>query len=185
MVRLLGLDIFSRQTGAQQGTLPLTPTELAFIQNTAFPRLDATETEKSLEKLAEVLWNLCLWERQRTTSLDTKAATLTGLSSLAAAVVSASTLPGVNRAEAVSGFFDADVFAALEAYKTPVGDMPKFHDADPYRCFLRETVLQRWLIYRNYCDSNDRKSRHLAVAQWSAAIAVASLLATLTIAVRN
>lgn len=205
------LKLFSRDKGAMADAQSLTQAESDFIDNTAFPLLDATKDEKSLEKLAEALWNLCLWERQRTTALDAKAASLTGLASLAATAVSvASTLDGTTPAFSVlvartisiglfiaavilslnaqrvvhlGGFFDEDVFEALGAYKEPVGTTP-FQDADPYRCFLRETALQRWVIFRNHSDANDRKFRRLGVAQVASGLAVLSLLGVLITAMR-
>ena len=81
------------------------------------------------------------------------------------------------RATKFGGFYDKDVFEALGAYRNPVGATPPFVDADPYRCFLRETSLQRWLAYRTRCDVNDRKYKKLLLAQASAVIAVIGLLA--------
>ena len=195
--------IFSRDTGEQAIDSVLTEAETTFIKSTAFPQLDAIVEEKTLEKFTDLLWNLCLWERQRANSIDTKAAALTGLSSLAAAVVSASTVApttpdpvllgarclsivlfigtvilSVNAQRVVKfgGFHDGDVFDALGAHRVPVGVTPPFSDGDPHRCFLREVALQRWLIYRTHSDTNDTKYRRLAVAQGSAVVAVASLL---------
>ncbi len=210
-MRFISLDIFRRAAGSQQDTLDLTSTEKDFIANTAFPPLDASEDDKVLEKLADALWNLCLWEGQRATTLDTKAATLTGLSSLAAAVVSASATgqtvgDGVTIARCASialfiltvllalyaqrafrqgAFFDEDVFAALQAHKVPVGEVPAFKDANPYRCFLREISLQRWLVYRKQSDANDAKFHRLLVAQYAAAVATSSLIATVIMVLRH
>ncbi len=203
-MKLLTLQIFQSRSGAQEID-SLTPAEHDFINNTAFPVLDATDSERALEKLGDGLWNLCLWEAQRTTALDTKAAALLNLSSLATVVVAAVSAlgPGVNHNRAVlialspsvilfiitvllsiraqgvarlGGFLDIDVFEALSACRKPVGSTPPFKDSDEYRCFLRETAIQRWLVYRQRCDQNDSKSRRLGAAQLSAAFAVASLL---------
>jgi hypothetical protein len=170
--------------------------------------LDGTTSEKALEKLAEGLWNLCLWERQRTTALDTKAAALTNLSSLAAAVIAASTVVGVSatpssfvplprliaaalfvvtvllslntqRVTLLGGFLDVELFQALMCHTKPVGITPPFSDKDEYRCFLREIALQRWVVYRRNCNENDSKYRRLGLAQSSAAVAVLSLILVL------
>ena len=84
------LTLQSRDSGAQALDSVVTQGESAFITNVAFPQLDAISKSETLEKFCDVVWNLCLWEQQRTNSIDTKAAALTGLWSLAAAVVSAS-----------------------------------------------------------------------------------------------
>jgi hypothetical protein len=137
--------------------------------------------------------------------LDTKAAALTGLSSLAAAVMAASAIPGTapgrvlfvarctsillfiltvllsiraQSARKIGSFRDIDVFNALGAHKLPVGITPAFSDGKPYECFLRELSLQRWLVYRWRSDANDTKYERLAKAQRAAAFAVIGLLAT-------
>lgn len=208
--RLLGLNLQDNETGEQLIERPLTDAEQAFVSKVGFPQLDATSDNDTLKEFADVLWGLCLWEHQRAGSLDTKAAALAGLSGLAAAVVSASSIPtstsqppdtSVVTAQCVSiilfigavllslnaqrivrfgGFIDRDLFDALQAYKHPVGT-PPFSDADPYRCFLREISLQRWLTYRSHCDTNDKKYRRLGVAQASAALAVGSLLGAIVL----
>jgi len=196
-------------TGGQAIEAVLTESETTFISRVAFPQLDAMRDDRTLEKLADVFWNLCLSEQQRATSLDVKAAALTGLSSLAAAVIAAASVSGARPSHALlvgrcvsiglfvvtvllslhaqrvakyGGFLDADLFDALGAHKEPVGPVPLFADADPHRCFLRELSLQRWLVYRCYCDGNDRKARRLGLAQASAALAVGSLVAALVTA---
>jgi hypothetical protein len=187
---------------------PVTPAEETFIRETAFGHLNRAEDERSLEKLADWLWNLCVLERQRTGSLDAKAATLTGLSSLSAAVMALSaslanspktqivlvSTQGISvalfivtvllslRAQALTrlgAFLDADIFEALNASNNPVGITGSFQDANPYRCFLREVSIQRWLIYKRHRDANDNKAKYLGWAQKSAAIAVASLVVVL------
>lgn len=207
-MKLPSLGLFGDGPGAQNVDLPLTALERQFIENTAFPLLDRTADERALEKLAESLWNLCLWERQRTTALDTKAAALTNLSSLAAAVVAATSVAGLSdagqapapiarfvsvglfvitvllslntqRVALLGGFLDIDVFEALASHASPVGGTPPFTDKDPYRCLLRETALQRWLVYRRNCDQNDAKYRRLRWAQLGAALAVVSLIPVL------
>jgi hypothetical protein len=181
------LRLFRRDADGQQGD-PLSPAERTFIQDTAFPVLDRTKEKDSLERLTDGLWQLCQWERQRTSALDAKASSLTSLSSLAAAVMAASTFIGrepdswfltaraisvglfiitvllslnAQRVVKLGAFVDAEVFRALDACHTPVGVTPSFSDGDPYRCFLRETALQRWMVYRTHCDQNDAKYRVL------------------------
>jgi hypothetical protein len=95
------MSFLQRTTGEQRVEGVLTEDEKAFIQQTAFPQLDAVTEDRTLEKCADALWNLCLWEGQRTTTIDTKAAALTGLSSLAAAVVSASSATGAPQSTAL------------------------------------------------------------------------------------
>jgi hypothetical protein len=197
-------------TGEQSNEVPLTAEHEKFIRDVAFPQLDATTDAKMLERLADTFWSLCLWEQQRTTVLDTKAAALMGLSSLAAAVIAAGTIPGVapgrllflarcisislfiltvllsiraQSARKIGSFRDIDVFAALGAHKVPVGATPRFTDASPYECFLRELALQRWLVYRWRSDANDKKYEGLVRAQRAAAWAVVGLLVTVLTAV--
>ena len=90
-MKSLHLPFIKRESGEQQLDQELSKAEEAFIQRVAFPRLDAVKSNETLDTFVKALWDLCLWERQRAGGLDTKAAALAGLSSLAAAVVSAST----------------------------------------------------------------------------------------------
>lgn len=193
--------------GAQCEVDPLSASEQEFIRGIGFESLNRPLDERALERFSEVLWNLCLWERQRTTAIETKAAALIGLSTLAAAVVSVGFTGATPLSKAVTvfrlvsvslfvltvllslftqrvvtlgGFSDRDVFAALAAHEKPVGTTPKFADIDPYRDFLREVALQRWCVYRTFCDGNDAKASRLAWAQLAAALAVFSLLATIS-----
>ena len=84
-------------------------------------------------------------------------------------------------------FNDEDVFEALNAHKGPVGDTVPltvpFTDMNVYRCYLRETILQRWLIYRVHCDTNDNRAKRVLLAQKLALVAVLSLLAQILIVV--
>lgn len=178
--------------------------EIEFMNSVAIPILDKTEDEKSLKDLNETFWNLCLWEKGRADILDTKASYLLGLSSIAAAVVAVGgiaqaillkqvlwaagvalglfTITTIASLIALLGkkygsFNDIDVFESLQAYKGPIGDNIKaFVDVDPRRCFLRETILQRWLIYRWYGEANNSKFIRLIVAQVLAVLSVLSLM---------
>ncbi len=182
--------------------VPITCKEKKFIEKIAFPTLDKTKNDKTLEKMADGFWNLCLFERQRTAAIDAKAAALTNISSLAAAVIAASSVIGtgaldslaiiarvvsvllfiltvflslnVQQVTGLGGFSDIDVFQAVRADTEPVGT-PEFDDKDQYRCFLRETILQRWLVYSRNCNANDAKYHKLWFAQMTAGIAVGSL----------
>lgn len=177
--------------------------EIEFMKTVAYPRLNETIDDRSLEKVCEALWNICLWEKQRADILDTKAKDLLGLSSLAAAVIAfggnvvdpqVGTLLLVRAVPLIlfifavilsiiallgvkyGGFYDRDVFNALDAHRNPVGDLHPFSDLDPYRCFLRETSLQRWLVQRSFSNRNDIKYRRLLYAQIAALIATVSML---------
>ena len=182
--------------------------EMEFMNIDAIPILDGTQDDKSLEDLSQTFWNLCLWEKGRADILDTKASYLLGLSSIAAAVVA---VGGVAQAAnsikllwpgGISlGFFaitviasliallgkeygafnDKDVFLSLRAHQEPIGEIKAFEDREPRRCFLKETILQRWLIYRRYSDKNDTKFRRLVVAQKLAVLSVLSLFGYLVI----
>jgi hypothetical protein len=172
------------------------------MNDTAIPGLDSEMNDEALKGLGETFWNLCLWEDERRRSLDSKVSALLGLASLAAAVVAIAGRGGEPvlslqiYARVVSlGFFtltvglslfallvrsygsfnDEDVFSSLAAHETPVGDIRPFKDQDAYRCYLRETILQRWLVYRWHCDANDRKAKGVIGAQVSAFLSVLSL----------
>jgi hypothetical protein len=180
----------------------LSDREMEFMNSIAIPILDATQDERSLEDLSETFWNLCQWEKERADILDTKASYLLGLSTIAAAVVAVGgiaqtaidakllwagaisltffTLTVIASLYALlgqkyGGFVDRDVFSSLHAHIKPVGRIKAFRDKDPRRCFIRETILQRWLIYRGYSDANDSKFRRLVVAQVLAILSVLSL----------
>jgi len=171
--------------------------EQAFLREVAFARLDATVDKESLQHVCGSFWDLCLWEKQRASTIDTKAAGLLGLSSVASAIVTAVT-PGSSAIALVTGavgfylfaailaaiallvanygtFIDGDVFDALHAHHTPVGKLPPFTDHDPFNCYLRETTMQRWLVYRWYGTENDAKAKWLLRSQVSSVIAVALL----------
>lgn len=177
--------------------------ELSFMNNDAIPMLDSVSDDSILEKLSETFWNLCIWEKDRASALDTKAASLLGLSSIAAAVVAVSagtpsqSIPSLLIIRCISvGFFtltvaaciytllvrlygsfnDYDVIAAIKTHDKPLGNVNPFSDKDPKRCFLKETILQRWLIYRWYSDINDCKFKRLRAAQFMALASVLSLL---------
>lgn len=197
----------SNEYGQSIARVP-SPGETEFMNSVAIPILDGTKDEKSLENLSETFWNLCLWEKGRTNILDTKASYLLGLSSIAAVVVAvggtAQAMIHTNLllAGAISlGFFtmtvvaslfallgkkygafnDHDIFESLRAHQQPVGQIKAFEDKDPRRCFLREIILQRWLIYRWHTDANDSKFSRLVVAQVLAVLSVVSLFGYLAI----
>jgi hypothetical protein len=176
--------------------------ELAFMNDVAIPKLDKVEDNDILQGLADNFWQLCLWENDRAKTLDSKASSLLGLSSIAAAVVAVageSATPGPTalflarclslvlftatvavcvlalRLRAYGGFNDEDMFASVCAHEAPIGDVKPFQDKDETRCFLKETILQRWLIYRWHSDENDRKAGRVVTAQTMAFLAVASL----------
>lgn len=200
----------TRDTDEKGQTITRKPSrrEIDFMNKVAVPILDGTQDEESLKDLSETFWNLCLWEKQRAKILDTKASYLLGLSSIAAAVVAVGgvaqtiTHPNLLLAGGISlglftitvaasllahlrkgygGFNDQDVFMSLRAHHEPVGDIKAFQDKDPRRCFLRETILQRWLIYRWHSDANDSKFHRLVVAQVLAVLSVVSLFGYLAI----
>ena len=68
------------------------------------------------------------------------------------------------------------MFSAVAAHTKPVGPLPPFADKDPFRCYLRETILQRWLIHRGHSDVNDVKAQRVNVAQMIDFLSVATLL---------
>ena len=185
---------------------PLSDRETNFMNSVAVPRLDGTQDEKSLEDLSLTFWNLCLWEKARADILDTKASYLLGLSSIAAAVIAVGGIAGGTnqtylllpsgislglfaitvvlslitlRGRGYGAFNDTDVFDSLRAHLQPVGKVKPFEDKDPRRCFLRETILQRWLIYRWYGQANDSKFKWLLGAQVFAVVSVLSLFGLL------
>jgi len=149
--------------------------ELEFIKAVAYPRLDLVQSDDTLKHFADVWWNLCQWEKQRADILDGKAQSLIGLASVASAVVSAAGLAVPSsgscalflrigavvaflttaalaiwavRITEYGGFFDSDVFAALTISTEPAAAVPAYTDTNPFRSYLRETAIQRWLVYR-------------------------------------
>ncbi len=196
--------------GSQIIECGLTSTELSFVNKYAVPLMDAVHENPPLEKLADSFWSLCVLENDRAKILDQKASSLMGLASIAAAVLAMVGNPagGISIsllwARAVSlalfactvgaclfaflvrqygSFNDQDVFGALSAHKEPVGDMVPFVDRDVYRCFLKETILQRWFIYRRHCNANDVKANRVLFAQILALVSVLSLFAQIAIVI--
>jgi hypothetical protein len=176
--------------------------EIEFMNSVAIPMLDGTQDERSLELLFETFWNLCLWENERKRMLDAKASYLLGLSTIAAAVIAVGggaqalmhtklllaggislgffTLTVIASLFTLFGkkygsFNDQDVFNSLCSHVEPVGPIKAFEDKDQRRCFMRESTLQRWLIYRWYSDGNDAKYGRLVIAQILALLSVLSL----------
>ena len=178
------------------------PEELAFMNEVAVPYLNKVSDDAILEKLADAFWDLCLWENDRAKTLDTKASYLLGLSGIAGAVVAlggggeapAGALLGwqcaslilfaVTAAASVfallgrgyGSFNDEDVFSSVCANAEPVGEIVAFSDKNQKSCFLRETILQRWLIYRWHGQVNDSKYKRVVFAQVSALVSIVSLL---------
>ena len=178
--------------------LPLTDKQIGFINKIAVPNLDGTQDNESLKDLSETYWNLCQWEKGRADVLDTKASYLLGLSSIAGSVVAIGGVTEKTRlwAMAISivlfsitailslfallgkkygSFNDEDVFNSLRASEQPVGPINSFTDKDQRRGFIRETILQRWMIYRLYSDKNDLRYRWLISAQIFAVLSILSL----------
>jgi hypothetical protein len=174
----------------------LTPEQIRFLKIVAQPKLNAVPDEDTLKHFADVWWNLCQWEKQRADVLDTKAQSLVGLASIAGAliglgagaltpgwpsffrVVAAITFLatvlfaiGALRVRQVAGFLDSDVFLALNA--TPVlKDTLGFKDDDPFRNYLRETVMQRWFIYDSLKTASAAKATRVKRAQYLAGASV-------------
>jgi hypothetical protein len=177
--------------------------ENAFMNDFAIPILDKITDSNTLEKFADSFWSLCVWENDRAKALDQKASSLLGLSSIAAAVLAVGGDSVNNLALALLSaraaslllfaltvasciyalflrnygeFLSKDIFLSLSADKDPVGDIRPFQEKDSYRCYLRETTLQRWLIYKWHSDANDKKAKRVWVSQLLALLAVLSLL---------
>jgi hypothetical protein len=71
------------------------------------------------------------------------------------------------------------VFGAIDATANPVGVTKKFKDADPFRGYLRETIMQRWLIYHNFKLQSNRRAKRVQFAQIFAVAAIAILCGVL------
>jgi hypothetical protein len=196
-------------SSAQKNEAPLTPAQIAFMTTVAIPQLDEADSRVA-EKLADSVWNLCLWENDRAKTLDTKASALLALSTIAAAVVSIganTVLSGtitIMRIVSITlflgtvlfclftllgrkygGFLDEDLFEAITAKNRPVGTLPPFKSKDQYTCYLNETILQRWLVYRKHASQNDSKYKWLRIAQFGALLSVASILVTIVAVALN
>ena len=188
---------------------PLSPRQVKFLSKIAHPCLNAVTDNDTLKHFADVWWNLCLWEKQRADVLDGKAQTLIGLATIASAVVTVavpvvgSDGPGAGlRVAAVvaflltaslavwslriaeyGGFLDTDVFGALTIATVPAGPIPAFDDKDPFRSYLREITMQRWLIYNSFKSASSVKADRVEKAQWLAIVAIALLVISVLIAV--
>ncbi|MCP4651372.1 MAG: hypothetical protein GY853_15005 [PVC group bacterium] len=195
---------------AQSIDMGIPQQEIDFMNNHAIPILDDTFDEDSLKDMADIFWNLCLWEKGRADILDTKASYLLGLSSIAAAVIAVGGLAKTDISTPMiwaggfslllfvltviaslytllgrlyGGFSDIDIFDALRAYRNPVGNINEFKDNHPRRCFLKELTLQRWMIRKSYNDVNNERFKILKKAQILALSSVASLIIYLLIAI--
>jgi hypothetical protein len=190
--------VATKTNDAGEPGVDLTPEEIRFLNEVAFPALDATKDDDTLKHFADVWWNLCLWEKQRADVIDAKATGLLGLSSIASAVVAATNLTGQGRAIAASlfliaaicavialfvrdhsGFVDTEVFGALAAGTKPVGVSKKFSEEHAFRGYLREIVMQRWLIYRNFKSVSETRAKFVQGAQGFAVLAILVLCVVL------
>ncbi|QCP48332.1 hypothetical protein FAZ95_03510 [Trinickia violacea] len=170
----------------------LTPKQIKFIEDEA-KHLDAVTDKDVLKHFTETWWNLCQWEKQRLDILDTKAQMLLGLSGLATAILGTGFAEQSHflrafaafgflltmacalfalRVRNVGGFIDGEVFGALSAATTPVGNTPPFTDTDVTKCYYRETALQRWLVYDLYKKASASKSIWVRRAQVVAVLAI-------------
>lgn len=173
------------------------------MNTVAVPQLNKVSDSAILSSMANDFWALCQGENDRGKQIDTKALSLLGMASVAATLVAipSATLQSLApiiliarslslclfaiavvacvycaRARTYGGFLEEDIFASLTAHEKPVGDIPPFSDTDQALCFLRETILQRWLIYRKWSTTNDTKYRLLRWAQGFAMSAVICLV---------
>lgn len=176
--------------------VPLTKDDITFIKEVASKQLDAATDVDQLKHFAETWWNLCQWEKQRADAIDGKAQMLLGLSSIATALLGSSAKPvdlwdaalrlvaillflvtvavciRALRVRQYGGFLDREVFEALGAFKEPVGVTPEFTDKDPVKCYLRETALQRWFVYKGFKVASGVKAARVRHAQEFAFAAV-------------
>lgn len=180
---------------------PITEEQRKFLDDCVYPSLNKTNSNEPLEHIAEVWWNLCQWERQRADTLDSKAQGLLGLSSIAGAVVGVVAprlelggLSAVLYGSAIlaflataflaiyayrisdhGGFLDSDVFGALSLFEKKE-DPAASTDPDPFRVYLRDTAVQRWLVYRSFKSASNRKAKQIDNAQVAALAALISLV---------
>ena len=183
--------------------IPLSKPQIEFIRERA-AELDKITDATLLKHSAETWWNLCQWEKQRLDVIDTKAQMLLGLSSIATAILGTGFALQSHIIQAIAaflflvtmvlalialyirkvgGFRDVEVFQALSASTNNVGETPAFTDADPERCYYRETALQRWLVYDFYKTASKRKTPFVFLAQVSATVAV--LMAAIAVIVSS
>jgi hypothetical protein len=187
--------------------IPLSDSQAIFITNVALPQLNAIRDKRIAERLADSFWNLCTWESDRAKSLDSKASGLLGLTSIAAAVVTVGGIGIGDRNQLIlrcisiclflatvitclfailgkkyGSLVDREIFESISAHKTAVGPIPRFKSRDQYICYLGETILQRWLLFRKHVERNDRKFKWVLAAQIVAVVAVASLLSNVVLA---
>lgn len=197
--------------GGEKVANPLTSEQIEFLSDVARPNMDATQDNDTLKNFADVWWNLCQWEKQRADVLDGKAQTLIGMATIAGTVVTVAVpVIGANGPGAVlrvasvfcfllasvlavgslqvkdyGGFLDGDVFGALTIGKQPPGLLPPLKDTDPFRSYLREIVMQRWLIYSGFKKVSAQKTGRIAWAQNLVLIAVGCLLLSVVLAAKS
>jgi hypothetical protein len=178
--------------------LPLTDAHKEFLDAVAFPNLNRCNSDDALKHIADVWWNLCLWEQKRSDVLDTKAQNLLGLASIASALVAvagpiAGTSPITDvlrissvigflvtailailalRVSAQAGFYDKDVFDALSLHDV-AGNPAMLHDPDPFRCYLRDIAAQRWVIYSGFMSASSTRAKRVENAQLLAVTSLA------------
>jgi len=186
----------------------LDPQDRAFLTSIAHPELDKVTSLEQLKHFADVWWNLCQWEKQRADAINSKAQMLLGLSGVATALLGTSGLPptleGLFRAFAIAlflftvllsvwasrirqhaGFAEQDVFEALSCHETPVPNTPAFQDGKPFECYLRETCIQRWFIYRKFKKASASKTGQIQLAQYSACAAIAATAVSVLLPLRD
>jgi hypothetical protein len=189
----------------EEGATDLSQTERQFIVEVAHANLNHTLDNDTLKHFADAWWNLCSWESQRASGLDSKAQGMLGLSSIAGAVVTVSApmagsfaWPIGLRVAAIAGFvvtalfailalrvrdhggfFDQGVFEALAYPDNVVPWFPAYVDDDRFRRYLREMAIQRWLVYRRHKDAS--RDKVLWVERAQIAAFVSGLLLALSV----
>ncbi len=189
---------------------PYSVDERAFISKVALPRLNGIKDDRIAEKLAEDFWNLCKLEIDRLKILDSKASALLGLSSIAAAVVSVGAVGSSSHLQTwlrcgsialfvttvvlclvaligriYGALIDEEVFSSIDSNKVRKGRRHRFTSKKQYLCFLNETILQRWVVYRKHSVRNKSKARWLLAGQIAAVLSVLSLFGVIVVALLN
>lgn len=181
----------------------LSDAQLFFLNTTAYDNLNNTKNTEMLKHFADTWWNLCLWEKQRADVLDGKAQMLLGILGLGSPVIALLGTSGKSyptgslwllisaavlillgailamlaiRISNYGGFLDRDVFGALTVAYTRPANMQAFRDTDPYRAYLRDVSMQRWLICNTYKIASHEKANKIHAAQLTAFLGICLLL---------
>ncbi|MFA7331047.1 MAG: hypothetical protein WC326_08245 [Candidatus Delongbacteria bacterium] len=184
----------------------LTDVETAFINDVAIENLNNTRDDRILLQLLDTFKNIVQHEYDRSKTIDTKAQSIFRIIGIvSAAAVFGSGVSGdggiimliirliiilmfiltlalctvTQYGRNHGDYVDKEIFQSVTAITNECG-FKKFTEADQYICYLKETIIQTWLVGYNWKNVNEVKYLQLKRSQNYALAALMTLLMYLT-----